>query len=77
MDSQNTNGLSWADQWDTGNYPTATPKEESRTKRMQKVTAKAKAKASASYGLKKIKNSTMAGVQWIKDKYRQRKSERN
>ncbi|KAJ3700636.1 hypothetical protein LUZ61_004341 [Rhynchospora tenuis] len=75
MERQNLNGLSWADQWDTGDYLRPTPVHESRTKRMQKVTAKAK--ASAFKGLKKMKKGTMAGVQWIKDKYQRRKSQRN
>lgn len=73
------NGNSWADQWDYKSDPTPhQPKKASSSsgsgggggKYKQKVEdGMEKTKAVAATGVKKVKDGTSVGIQWIKDKY--------
>ncbi|GFZ07792.1 hypothetical protein Acr_19g0007290 [Actinidia rufa] len=72
----NSNGTSWADQWDSGPDPVhGEPKNGGggggvKAKYGKKVgEGLEKTKAVASSGVKKVKEGTSAGVQWIKEKY--------
>nr|KYP46996.1 hypothetical protein KK1_031365 [Cajanus cajan] len=56
---------SWADQWDNG-PDTVTESHESKKKSNN---ALGKTKAVASTGVKKLKEGTSVGLQWIKTKY--------
>ncbi|KAK7411044.1 hypothetical protein VNO78_02393 [Psophocarpus tetragonolobus] len=56
---------SWADQWDNGPDP-VTVSHESKKKNNN---AFGKTKAVASTGVKKLKEGTSVGLQWIKTKY--------
>lgn len=67
-------GTSWAEQWDyNNNDPTPAPSVENQKKSAkykQKVgEGLGKTKAVASTGVKKVKEGTSLGIQWIKDKY--------
>ncbi|EXC32249.1 hypothetical protein L484_004752 [Morus notabilis] len=75
-----TNGssyeTSWADQWDNNPDPVYDAKKSSTgnggaaVKYKQKVgEGFVKTKAVASTGVKKVKEGTSMGFQWIKDKY--------
>ncbi|KAK7350583.1 hypothetical protein VNO77_09372 [Canavalia gladiata] len=59
-------GTSWADQWDDGPDP-VTGSHESKKK--PNNNALGKTKAVASTGVKKLKDGTSVGLQWIKTKY--------
>ncbi|CAA3015756.1 Hypothetical predicted protein [Olea europaea subsp. europaea] len=69
------NGDSWADQWDNG--PDRLPEKKKSTgggttaaKYGKKVgESLGKTKSVASTGVKKIKEGTAVGLQWIKQKY--------
>ncbi|KAK7411527.1 hypothetical protein VNO78_02961 [Psophocarpus tetragonolobus] len=56
---------SWADQWDNG-PDSAAVSHESKKKNNN---ALGKTKAVASSGVKKLKEGTSVGLQWIKTKY--------
>ncbi|PON47600.1 CDP-diacylglycerol-glycerol-3-phosphate 3-phosphatidyltransferase [Parasponia andersonii] len=69
---------SWADQWDYNPDPIYDPKKSGASssssgsggKYKQKVgEGLVKTKAVASSGVKKVKEGTTVGFQWIKDKY--------
>ncbi|PON86076.1 CDP-diacylglycerol-glycerol-3-phosphate 3-phosphatidyltransferase [Trema orientale] len=65
---------SWADQWDYNPDPVHDPKKSGASgsggKYKQKVgEGLVKTKAVASSGVKKVKEGTTVGFQWIKDKY--------
>ncbi|TKY73459.1 hypothetical protein E2542_SST02211 [Spatholobus suberectus] len=60
-----SHGTSWADQWDNGPDP-VTGSQESKKKSNN---ALGKTKAVASTGVKKLKEGTSVGLQWIKTKY--------
>ena len=71
MQRSNSFGTSWADQWDTGADPSP------RAPRGRGGAGKAggagagvgeKTKAAAAAGLRKVKEGTAHGFQWIKDK---------
>ncbi|KAF8037131.1 hypothetical protein BT93_B0143 [Corymbia citriodora subsp. variegata] len=75
MEGHESYGTSWADQWDTGPDPVLA---ESNKKKSSLTTAKykekmgeglVKTKTVASHGVKKVKEGTTVGIQWIKDKY--------
>jgi hypothetical protein len=66
---------SWADQWDTSADPSPRrgsggdgKKQGGGGDRVEKT------KAAAATGLKKVKEGTAQGFQWIKDKYHQKKN---
>ena len=59
-----SNGTSWADQWDNGPDPVTVSNESKK-----KNNALGKTKAVASTGVKKLKEGTSVGFQWIKTKY--------
>ncbi|ESW10118.1 hypothetical protein PHAVU_009G182200 [Phaseolus vulgaris] len=61
-----SNGTSWADQWDNGPDPVS-GSDESKKKSNNK--ALEKTKHVASNGVKKLKEGTSVGLQWIKTKY--------
>lgn len=71
------NNSTWADQWDDGSDPvydyqqnTAKNKTSSTAKYKQKVgEGFDKTKSVASSGVKKVKEGTVSGFHWIKDKY--------
>lgn len=78
MDGSNSSyETSWADQWDNGPDPVYDTKKNSggngggsATKYKQKVgEGLVKTKAVASTGVKKVKEGTSMGFQWIKGKY--------
>ncbi|TVT99275.1 hypothetical protein EJB05_55350, partial [Eragrostis curvula] len=75
MQRSNSFGASWADQWDYGGD--ASPRGAARGHNTGKDGsgggAAGKTKAAAASGLKKVKEGTAQGFQWIKDKC-QRKS---
>ncbi|XP_027339071.1 uncharacterized protein LOC113852877 [Abrus precatorius] len=61
-------GTSWADQWDDGPDPVSlSGSNESKKKKIN--TALGKTKAVASTGVKKFKEGSSVGIQWIKTKY--------
>ncbi|KAL7192046.1 hypothetical protein ACSBR2_023987 [Camellia fascicularis] len=75
MESNNSYGTSWADQWDYNSdpLPTAETKKSSGAggggfgKKVGEGFGKTKVVAST--GMKKVKEGTTVGFQWIKDKY--------
>ncbi|KAJ1258804.1 hypothetical protein BS78_10G102800 [Paspalum vaginatum] len=75
MQRSNSFGASWADQWDYGGDPS--PRAPRDHARGGKGGAGAggvgeKTKASAATGLRKVKEGTAHGFQWIKDKYQKK-----
>ncbi|PUZ61544.1 hypothetical protein GQ55_4G284400 [Panicum hallii var. hallii] len=70
MQRSNSFGTSWADQWDNGGDPS--PRAPRDHGRAGKAGAGAgvgeKTKAAAATGLRKVKEGTAHGFQWIKDK---------
>ncbi|KAG5522886.1 hypothetical protein RHGRI_034884 [Rhododendron griersonianum] len=73
MESHNSYGTSWADQWDSGPDPLAIPAEPKKGggggvgKKVEEGLGKTKAVASS--GVRKVKEGTSGGLRWIKDKY--------
>ncbi|KAH7857263.1 hypothetical protein Vadar_010723 [Vaccinium darrowii] len=72
MESHNSYGTSWADQWDNGPDPLAAEPRKSNGgggvgKKMGEGLEKTKAVAST--GMRKVKEGTTGGIRWIKDKY--------
>lgn len=77
----NSYGTSWADQWDDGPDPISVVPQKKRSnnninngtgaaKYKQKVgEGFDKTKTLASTGMKKVKEGTSVGLQWIKSKY--------
>ncbi|KAL5064695.1 hypothetical protein RYX36_026432 [Vicia faba] len=68
----NSYGTSWADQWDNGPDPimAGSKNKNSTTKYKEKVgEGLGKTKVVASSGMKKIKDGTSVGLNWIKTKY--------
>ncbi|KAG1327034.1 hypothetical protein COCNU_01G009680 [Cocos nucifera] len=66
MERNNSFGTSWADQWDYSDPP---PYSEKSSGNSNKKSGIEKTKAVASTGLKKVKEGTAHGIQWIKDRY--------
>ncbi|XP_006647868.1 uncharacterized protein LOC102717958 [Oryza brachyantha] len=64
MERSSSFGTSWADQWDYGGDPS--PRAARRDGKKQGGVEKTK--AAAATGLKKVKEGTAHGFQWIKDK---------
>lgn len=80
MERKNTYESSWADQWDYKYNEGPSPQESNQKssslgggmkgKYGQKVEeGLGKTKAAAATGVKKVKEGTSVGFQWIKDKY--------
>ncbi|PIN26410.1 hypothetical protein CDL12_00825 [Handroanthus impetiginosus] len=70
-------GGSWADQWDTGTDPLPEKKKSSGGGAVAKYGKKVgeglgKTKAAATVGVKKVKQGTSLGFQWIKEKCQKR-----
>ena len=66
MERKNSFGSSWADQWDYGSDPA--PRAGGK-----KQGGVEKTKAAAATGLKKVKEGTAHGFQWIKGKVQKKK----
>ena len=69
MQRSNSFGTSWADQWDYGGDPS--PRARGRQdggSGGKKQGGVEKTKAAAATGLRKVKEGTASGFQWIKDK---------
>ncbi|OEL13505.1 hypothetical protein BAE44_0025477 [Dichanthelium oligosanthes] len=74
MQRSNSFGTSWADQWDNGGDPSPrAPSDRGRAGKAGGGGVGEKTKAAAATGLRKVKEGTAQGFQWIKDKC-QRKS---
>ncbi|OAY30940.1 hypothetical protein MANES_14G070400v8 [Manihot esculenta] len=76
MNGNSTYETAWADQWDNGPDPVynhqngKSSSSSSAAKYKQKVgEALGKTKAVASTGMKKVKEGSITGFHWIKDKY--------
>lgn len=78
MDGRESYGTSWADQWDYN--PDPAPAESNKKKSLTSSITTAqykekmgeglvKTKTAASHGVKKVKEGTTVGIQWIKHKY--------
>jgi hypothetical protein len=64
MQRSSSFGTSWADQWDNGDDPSPRAAGDGGGKQG----AAGKTKAAAANGLRKVKEGTAQGFQWIKDK---------
>jgi hypothetical protein len=87
MDNKNSSsgGASWADQWDYSDDPNPVSRNSKKTGEKQSGVEKTKeiatagfekTKVIASVGFKKAKEGTSHGIQWIKEKYQQKKSQK-
>ncbi|CAN6198155.1 unnamed protein product [Urochloa humidicola] len=79
MQRSNSFGTSWADQWDTGADPIPRAPRDGHHGRGGKAAGGGggvgeKTKAAAATGLRKVKEGTAHGFQWIKDKYHKKSS---
>ncbi|KAG2610526.1 hypothetical protein PVAP13_4KG195200 [Panicum virgatum] len=70
MQRSSSFGASWADQWDTGGDPSPREPRDRGRGRAGKAGGGVgeKTKAAAATGLRKVKEGTAHGFQWIKDK---------
>ena len=68
MQRSNSFGTSWADQWDYGGDPSPRARGRQDTGGGKKQGGVEKTKAAAATGLRKVKEGTASGFQWIKDK---------
>ncbi|GJN29172.1 hypothetical protein PR202_gb17369 [Eleusine coracana subsp. coracana] len=73
MQRSSSFGTSWADQWDNGGDPSPRAARDDGAGGKKGSGAAEKTKAAAASGLRKVKEGTAQGFQWIKDKC-QRKS---
>ncbi|KAL5199867.1 hypothetical protein ABZP36_021070 [Zizania latifolia] len=77
MSSSSSYGTSWADQWDYGADPSPAPASGKRSGGggggKKNAGGVERTKAAAASGLRKVKEGTAQGFQWIKDKYHQQK----
>jgi hypothetical protein len=71
MERKNSFGTSWADQWDYGSDPS--PRAASTGDGKKQGGGVEKTKAAAATGLKKVKEGTAHGFQWIKGKVQKKK----
>jgi hypothetical protein len=76
MDNKSSSygGASWADQWDYSDDPN--PASRNSKKTGDKQSGMEKTKVIASVGFKKAKEGTSHGIQWIKEKYQKKKSQK-
>ncbi|CAM0944253.1 unnamed protein product [Alopecurus aequalis] len=72
MERKNSFGTSWADQWDYGSDPSPRAGSGGAGKK-QEGGGVEKTKAAAATGLKKVKEGTAHGFQWIKGKVQKKK----
>ncbi|KAI4982019.1 hypothetical protein ZWY2020_022511 [Hordeum vulgare] len=70
MERKSSFGASWADQWDYGSDPAPRAAGAGGKKQGGGVE---KTKAAAARGLKKVKEGTAHGFQWIKGKVQKKK----
>ncbi|KAK8953928.1 hypothetical protein KSP39_PZI002549 [Platanthera zijinensis] len=68
MDGKSPFDNSWADQWDYGDDPAPAGKKGGGGKK----NGVEKTKEVAATGLKKVKQGTTVGFNWIKEKYQKR-----
>ncbi|KAF0932589.1 hypothetical protein E2562_010466 [Oryza meyeriana var. granulata] len=68
MERSSSFGTSWADQWDYGGDPSPRAARRAGHGGGKKQGSVEKTKAAAATGLRKVKESTAHGFQWIKDK---------
>ncbi|KAL5212650.1 hypothetical protein ABZP36_023497 [Zizania latifolia] len=76
MERSNSFGTSWADQWDYGGDPSPRAVGRGRDRdggAGKKKGGVEKTKAAAATGLRKVKEGTAHGFQWIKDKCQNQK----
>jgi hypothetical protein len=73
MERKNSFGTSWADQWDTGSDPSPRAASDGGKKQQGGGGGVEKTKAAAATGLKKVKEGTAHGFQWIKGKVQKKK----
>ncbi|MQM12950.1 hypothetical protein Taro_045872 [Colocasia esculenta] len=69
MDHNGGYGTSWAEQWDYGQERTPATTRSGGSGKSKTSAALEKTKAVAATGLKKVKQGTTVGAQWIKEKY--------
>ncbi|KAL1566236.1 hypothetical protein AAHA92_01868 [Salvia divinorum] len=62
-------GGSWADQWDAAAEPTPEEKKKSGGAAAYGKKVGEKTKSAATTGVKKVKEGTSVGLQWLKEKY--------
>ncbi|WCJ36025.1 hypothetical protein M5689_017247 [Euphorbia peplus] len=82
MNGNGSYGTTWADQWDEGPDPVYGDYENNNNKNKSKKTiisskvgeGLGKTKAVATTGVKKVKEGTVSGFNWIKHKYHHRTS---
>uniref|UniRef100_A0ACD5ZIL9 Uncharacterized protein n=1 Tax=Avena sativa TaxID=4498 RepID=A0ACD5ZIL9_AVESA len=72
MERKNSFGASWADQWDYGSDPSPRAPGGGGNGKKQGGGVE-KTKAAAATGLKKVKEGTAHGFQWIKGKVQKKK----
>ncbi|PKA47877.1 hypothetical protein AXF42_Ash019888 [Apostasia shenzhenica] len=77
MDRSSSFENSWADQWDYGGDPEPTSWGGGGGGGVGKKGGVEKTKAMATTGLKKMKNGTVTGFTWIKDKYQQKTKQKH
>lgn len=65
---ESMDGGSWADQWDTASDPPPEKKKGGGAAAYGKKVGE-KTKSAATTGVKKVKEGTAVGFQWIKEKY--------
>jgi hypothetical protein len=69
MQRNNSFGTSWADQWDYGGDPSPrAPRDHAHGGKAAGGGVGEKTKAAAATGIRKVKEGTAQGFQWIKDK---------
>ncbi|CAD6339681.1 unnamed protein product [Miscanthus lutarioriparius] len=69
MQRNNSFGTSWADQWDYGGDPSPrAPRDHGHGGKASGGGVGEKTKAAAATGIRKVKEGTAHGFQWIKDK---------
>ncbi|KAL6606947.1 hypothetical protein ACP70R_042600 [Stipagrostis hirtigluma subsp. patula] len=73
MQRSSSFGASWADQWDAGGDPTPRGRGGGGKEEGARGGVGGRTRAAAASGLRKVKEGTAQGFQWIKDKC-QRKS---
>jgi hypothetical protein len=72
MQRSNSFGTSWADQWDYGSDPSPAARGRQDGAGKKQGGGMEKTKAAAATGLRKVKEGTASGFQWIKDKYQKK-----
>ncbi|XP_068641088.1 uncharacterized protein [Aristolochia californica] len=78
MNGNSSYETSWADQWDYGNSDPLPEKKQSTKDKYGKKVGEGfdKTKAVAATGMRKVKDGTVTGFHWIKDKYQKKTQKR-